>query len=168
MSYSTNIWSFQSVFIQIWSLCQKVTEVLLLLIPIFSIKDHTGALLLIDGGNRSRVQVAIFRPVSITGVPNLPLCNTFQFSCIIWIVILQSDTQVLTLCVITSLSGAALHLFLLLLFLLFFRFFPGLSFLCGVSLSSPFNAFWWVKKEQQNNSRVTEESKKVNGIISAA
>lgn len=157
MSYSTSICSFLSVFIQIGCLCQKVTEVLLLLITIISIEDHTGALLLIDWGNCSSVQVPIFRPERIAGVPNLPLCNTFQFTSIIWN---SKSTQVLTLFEITSLSGAALHLFLLLLFLLFFRFFPGSSFLWGVTLSSPFNAFWWVEeKREQNNSRVTEKAK---------
>jgi len=94
MTYSTwSICSFLSVFIQIWCLCQKVTEVLLLLITIISIEDHTGALLLIDWGNRSRVQVPIFRPERITGVPNLPLYNTFQFTCI-WN---SKSTQVLRL-----------------------------------------------------------------------
>ncbi len=82
MSHSTYIRRFLSVFIQIWSLCQKVTEVLLFLITIISIKDHTGAFLLIDWGNRSSIQVAIVRPECITGVPNLPLQNTFQFICI--------------------------------------------------------------------------------------
>lgn len=55
------------------ALSQKVSEVLLLLVPIVCEHNYTGAPFLVYGGDGGSVKLAVFRPVGTAGLADSPL-----------------------------------------------------------------------------------------------
>lgn len=66
------------ISISLCSFCKKVAQILLLLVTVVIKAYNTSALLVVDRGNGSRVQVSIFRPICITAIPDFPLENTIK------------------------------------------------------------------------------------------